>query len=77
MNDKHKQVFVVEGRGDPDVGISPSFTTVTFESDAEFTDELIEDTKKMLEEWDDNGSTAYTQEEWDKIIAEEEEMYGK
>ena len=59
--------FVVVGAGDSSVGIPSSYSVVTFDSDSwEWNDDMIEHTKSLLKEWDDNGTTVYTEEEYDE-----------
>lgn len=66
--------FVVVGCGDWSVGIPSSHSVVTFDADGlVWNNDLIEHTKAMLREWDDNGTEVFTEEEYDELMNYEEE----
>lgn len=70
-----KYEFVVHGRGDESVGIWPSFFRVTFDFEVEIDDEEIKRIKEWLRDFDDNLTTVYTKEEYDKRCEEEDKYY--
>ena len=70
-----EQKFVIAGGGDWDVGIPSSFVEVTFNGNATWNEDAINDMKSILKEWDDNGAYIYTEKEYDDMVqAELEQM---
>lgn len=66
LNDR---VFVVDGRGDMSVGIWPSHFEVVLKGlPFELTEVDVENIKEFFTEFDDNGTTVYTGEEWDEFL---------
>jgi len=67
--------FIIYGGGDSDVGIPSSCASVTFESNDTWDKSLIETTKDLLREWDDNGARIETEEEYNSMIKQEQEHH--
>jgi len=61
-----KKKFRVVGGGDQSVGIPESDVVVTFDGNIIWDKQLVERTKELLKEWDDNGADVQTEEEFDE-----------
>ena len=64
--------FHIVGGGDMSVGIAPSDEVVEFTGNSTWDEDLIQTTKDLLKEWDDNGATVYTEKEYDEMLKQEE-----
>jgi hypothetical protein len=69
--------FILFGGGDSSVGIPATEMTITFEGNTIWDDDLIEITKRLLLEWDDNNARCLTEEEYNKEIEYENEQHHK
>jgi hypothetical protein len=67
--------FFIIGGGDSSVGIPPSKEIVTFEGRTVWDDDMIELTKEILKEWDDNGAKIFTEKEHESYLAMQEEYF--
>ncbi len=72
-----KMKFIIFGGGDSSVGIPSSETTVTFEGNDDWDKDLIESTKNLLREFDDNGAEIMTEKEYNQMLKDENEMWGE
>lgn len=67
--------FYITGGGDRSVGIWPTEEVVTFEGNIQFDKDTIEQVRQMLKEFDDNGASVLTEDEYDLMMKAEEEAF--
>lgn len=71
---KHEITFIVVGGGDYSVGIPSSDWSATFKG-IMLDKGTIESIRRMLKDFDDNGATVYTEEEYDAELKREKEIF--